>query len=183
MNRKHLAAILVTVMIVVFVQGVIEVRRHLASVGKDLAQAKAADSEAGVLLQAERNALAEVRENSTEMLDFLSKWSEAVRRIETPEAGEFHIASRVKASGLLTLSQRFEQVSNKNESVPRLIRAHLTFEDDYARTLNWLGMLEEDLPALRVTNLRIVRGETGNDIRMTLVLDLPLVNQEIAATP
>lgn len=183
MNSKHLAAVLVTIMAVLFIQGAFEVRKHLASVGRELSQAKAADSEAKVLLQAEHNALDRVQKSSTEMLAFLSQWSDAVRGVETPEAGEFHLASRVKESGLLTLSQRFEVVSNKNESAPRLVRAHLTFEDDYARALNWLGLLEQNLPSLRVTDLRVVRGETGNDIRLTLVLDLPLVKQEVAATP
>lgn len=183
MNNKHLALILVAFLGVMFVQGVLESRKRLAKVNKELASAQTTARGVELSLRNERSTLDQIKRNSATMLEFLNDWSDALRKIETPEAGELNIASRVKQGGLITLSQRFESINNKNETIPQIVRAHLTFEGDYVKTLNWLGKVEEDLPSSRVTNLRIVRGESGNDVRLTLVLDLPLVKKEILAMP
>lgn len=183
MNSKHLALILVGFLAVMFVQGVLQSKKRLAKINKELAAAQSTARGVDLSLKNERSSLAQLQKNSATMLEFLNSWSEALRKIETPEAGELNIASRVKQGGLITLSQRFESISAKNDTIPQIIRAHLTFEGDYVKTLNWLGKVEADLPSSRVTNLRIVRGETGNDVRMSLVLDLPLVKKDILATP
>jgi len=183
MNNKHLALFLVALLGVLFVQGVLQSRKRLAKINSELASAQSTARGMDLTLQNERNTLLQVQRNSATMLDFLNAWSAALRKIETPEAGELNIASRVKQGGLITLSQRFESITNKNDTIPHLIRAHLTFEGDYVKTLNWLGKVEEELPSSRVTNLRIVRGESGNDVRMSLVLDLPLVKKEVLETP
>ncbi len=54
----------------------------------------------------------------------------------------------------------------------------MTFEGDYVKALNWLGRLEEELAALARPQSQDRPGETGNDINLTLVVDLPLVQEE-----
>ncbi len=183
MNNKHLAAILVGFLAVMMAQGVVQARKSLAKINSDLqtAQQTALGMEQG--LKTERSNLSQMEKSSESMMNFLNSWTAALTLIESQESGELNVTSRIKQSGLITLSQRFEIVTNKNDTVPRLIRAHVVFEGDYVKSLNWLGRVEEELPASRVTNLRIVRGETGNDIRMNLVLDLPLLKKDVLATP
>jgi len=183
MNRKHLAAIIVTLLIVVFFQLSMTIRARLSKIEKELLDAETSANSAAALLVGEQAALKNMQDNSAEMLEFLNRWGDAMSIFDTPDSGELAVAARVKDAELVTLSQRFEVTKNQNESIPRLIRAHLTFEDDYAKTLNWIGAIESEFPSSRVTSLKIIRGETGNDIRATLVLDLPLPLARITGTP
>jgi len=183
MNRKHLAAIIVTLLIVVFFQLSMMIRTRLSKIEKELFDAETSANSAATLLVGEQAGLENMQSNSAEMLEFLSQWSDAMSIFDTPDSAELTVAARVKDEGLVTLSQRFEVMKNQNASIPTVIRAHLTFEDDYAKTLNWIGGIESEFPSARVTSLKIIRGETGNDIRATLVLDLPLPSARITGKP
>ena len=46
----------------------------------------------------------------------------------------------------------------------RTLLASLTVQDDFAKTLNWLGELERKLPVARVTSCRIKKGDAGNRV-------------------
>lgn len=182
MNRKHLAAMLVAFLAVLMLQGVLSVRKRLVAIQNQVSEAQAAASATELMLNTERAAMRGIEEDSAAMLAYLDAWTSPLGEVDTPEAGEVTVSSRVKEAGLVTLAQRFEVATNaENDAIPRVLRAHLTFEDDYARTMNWLGSMEQRLPSTRVSNLRIARGESGNDVRLTLVLDVPLLKKEVAA--
>jgi hypothetical protein len=184
MNRKHLAVIVVGLIALLMLQGVVEVRKRLVKLQNDVAGAQGTASGMELLLSTERTAVRGIEERSAEMRSFLDAWVGPLSQVNTPEGGELNVASRVKEAGLVTLAQRFEVAANAgNDAIPRVLRAHLTFEDDYAKTMNWLGEVEETMPSSRVTDLRIVRGEAGNDIRINLVLDVPLLAKEALAAP
>lgn len=183
MNRKHLAAIIVTLFIVVLFQLTMTIRASLAKVREQLLAAEASANAASALLVGEQVGLKAMQDNSADMLEFLNRWGDAMSIFDTPDSGELAIAARVKQASLVTLSQRFEVVKNENESIPTAIRAHLTFEDDYTKLLNWIGSIETEFPSSRLTSLRIIRGESGNDIRTTMVLDIPLPITRITGQP
>ena len=46
------------------------------------------------------------------------------------------------------------------------------------KALNWLADLEGSLPAVRVSNCKLTKGQSGNDIKMELSLDIPIINSE-----
>lgn len=183
MNRKHLGAIIVLLLIIVMFQLTMSIRKRLTKVENELLEAQAAANASATLLLGERMGLTGMQENSADMLEFLNLWSQPMNTFDTPESAELAIAARVKQAELLTLSQRFEVTKNDNESLPRIVRAYLTFEDDYVKTLNWIGSIESEFPSSRITALRILRGEGGDDVRVTLTLDLPLPNERIVAQP
>ncbi len=184
MNRKHFAVIVVGLLALLMLQGVVEVRKRLVALQNEVADAQALAGGTELLLGTERAAMRGIEETSAAMREFLDAWVGPLSQVDTPEGGELNVASRVKEAGLVTLAQRFEVAANAgNDAIPRVLRAHLTFEDDFAKTLNWLGQVEETMPSSRVTDLKIVRGENGNDIRLNLVLDVPLLAKEVTAAP
>jgi hypothetical protein len=73
--------------------------------------------------------------------------------------------------------------STAGQTIPQIVRAHLTIEDDFAKTLNWLGDVESKLPISRVSNLDISRGQSGNDVRVNAVVDIPLAVAAATPTP
>jgi hypothetical protein len=178
MNNKHLAILIVVIATILCTQVVLQVRANLTKVEKQVATERRGALGLESQLRVERANYDKLQNNSSALLAYLHAWEPALVAVDTPEAGELDISGRIKQSGIISLAQRFEAVATKNANIPRLVRANLTLEDDYARTLNWLGQLEHDFPAARVSNLRVTRGQSGNDIRMDLVLDLPLLKKE-----
>lgn len=179
MNAKHLACVVLALVAILLLQGALQVRKRLTKMTEAVAAAEASASSLSLLLTTETNMLAALRENSNALIAYLESWRAPLNEIHTPEAGELSVSSRIKESGLVSLAQRFEVVTGTDTpNIPRIVRANLTFEDDFARTLNWLGSIEADLPASRVSHLHITRGQSGNDIRMDLTIDLPLLSEE-----
>lgn len=178
MNNKHLAAILVGLMAVVFLQGIMEFRKRLTKLETELAEAEGTATTAELQLNTEKSLLNSTQTKSQPTLDYMKAWTDTLVGIDSQEAAEARIAARVKDAELVTLSQRFELVEGKGGAVERIVRANFTFEDDFAKTLNWLGNIEQEIPAIRVSNIKIVRGEGANDIRAQLTLDLPLLSKE-----
>jgi hypothetical protein len=182
MNNKHLAALVVVIATIVLVQVVMQVHKHLATIRHDAETARASAEATEAQLRAQRVALDTLQRDSAPLLEYLRAWEPALLTADSPEAGELIISTRIKRSGLVSLAQKYETATLKNgTTIPKVVRADLTFEDDYARTLNWLGETEHDLPASRVSSLRINRGQSGNDIRMEVELDLPLTAQQTTA--
>ncbi|MCS7009198.1 MAG: hypothetical protein NZL93_04590, partial [Chthoniobacterales bacterium] len=61
------------------------------------------------------------------------------------------------------------------EAIPAIMRASLSIEDNYVSVLNWIGLIEEELPTLRTASISITKGERPNDIRTELVFEVPLI--------
>lgn len=182
MNNKHLAALVIVIATILLIQVVLQVHNQLAGIRRDAESARQRAIATEAQLQGQRIALATLQKDSAPLLAYLQAWEPALATADSPEAGELIISTRIKQSGLVSLAQKYETTTIKNSTaIPKIVRAELTFEDDYARTLNWLGQTEHDLPASRISSLRIERGQSGNDVRMDIDLDLPLLSQQESA--
>jgi hypothetical protein len=175
MNSKHVACALIGLLLVVIVQGVLQIRKSMNAAQSQADKAKADAEAAARTVESERRVLVDLRSQSGALIAYLDVWEPFLAAISTPEAGELNLTTRIKEAGLFSLAQRFEVATQKDSTISRTARAHLTFEDDYSKSLAWLGNLEAALPSARVSNLRLSRGQSGNDIKMELVIDIPLL--------
>jgi len=74
------------------------------------------------------------------------------------------------------ISQKFEAKEvDKTSIIAESLVGDLIVEDDYAKTLNWLGRLEESIPNCRITKCALTRGERGNDIHLELQVQVPIL--------
>ncbi len=192
MNNKHLACIVILLACVLIVQGVLTVHKNATAMQAAASLARRDASLANANLRTQRGLLKDLTEKTSDLIVYLDAWEPHLARIATPDAGEVNVNALLKQADLLILSQRFELVPNQtgggvpnaaNATIPQLVRAHLTIEDDFTKSLNWVGELESKLPTARVANLEISRGQTGNDIRLNLVVDIPLARAEESPAP
>jgi len=177
MNNKHLACIVLGLLLVLIFYGVSTINTNLLKVQ---GQYRAKQSEAQTLnvkLNTERQVVTELRKQSEGLRSYLNTWEPFFAPIRSAQSSELNLNARIKEANLVSLSQRFEVVEgNKDNAIQKQMRAHLKFEDDYARLMNWLGNMETQIPVMRVSNVKLSKGESGNDLRMELVLDLPLMS-------
>lgn len=178
MNNKHIACGVVALFIVVLVQLTLWVQGNRTKVQNQAAAAQQAENDATTALNQERAQLGNLRRQSSDLIEFLRIWQPYFTTIDNPQSAEVNLAMRVKEANLVNLAQRFELTPVKgNASIPNAMRAFLTFEDDYARLMNWLGELEVKMPTVRTSSVRLSKGTRANDLRMEVVLEQPLLKQ------
>lgn len=178
MNSKHIACAIVAIAIVLLIQLTLWVQNARTKMQREAGAAQQAEVAASMQLAQEQNQLGQLRAQSVNLIAFLNTWQPHFKTIDTPQSAEVNFTMRVKDSNLVNLAQRFDQTAVRgNTSIPSAMRAHLTFEDDYARLLNWLGRLESEMPTVRVSNVKMARGTRPNDLRMELTLEQPLLKQ------
>jgi len=178
MNSKHMACAIVAGLIAALVQFTLWFQNSRSEMQKKALAAQQKEVTAAALLSRERVQLGELTRQSTELIEFLKTWQPYFESLDNPQSAEVNYTMRVKEANLVNLAQRFEQAPLKgNTSFPTAMRAYLTFEDDYARLLNWLGDLEAKMPTVRVGSIRLSKGTRANDLRMEVMLEHPLLRK------
>lgn len=179
MNSKQLGMVLVAIGILLLVQ----LGQHFQAKSKEVAkQADVVAKEKDGLItqfQAEKGVYEDLQRQSSELLAFVSKWEPFFAVLEEQQAAETGISMKVREADMLNLSQRYQQIPHKinnknNASLPILMRATLVFDDNYAKLLNWVGMMEQIKPTMRIGRLTLSKGSRGEDLRMEVTLEVPL---------
>lgn len=87
----------------------------------------------------------------------------------------------IRNNSLLTLSQKFEVRDNRTTPItPKSLLAFITVQDDYSKTMNWLGEIERTLPIARVTGCRFKKGDAGTRVNLEVHFEIPLINLQAA---
>ncbi len=177
MNPKQLGIVLVLAGILVCVQLVMMFQNKARGLAVEKAEAEEQSLQS--TLSAEMDLLTDLQRQSAELREFVGKWIPYFGLLEEKQAVETSISMKVREEGILTISQRYQEVphsvGNKDiASLPVLIRATLLFDDKYSKLLNWLGTMEKNKPTMRVGKIAASKGSRGDDLRMELVLEAPL---------
>lgn len=179
MNSKQIGCVLVLVGILAVFQLGQHLRQRAAKTQQEAEQAGNEETSLGAQLQAEQKVLEDLQRQSKDLLKFVEGWKPLFAVIEEQQAAETGISMKVRETQMLNLSQRYEvvphQINNQpNTSLPTLVRATLSFDDSYEGLLNWFGKMEKIRPTMRVGRIVLGKGSRANDLRMDLVLELPL---------
>ncbi|MCB1079929.1 MAG: hypothetical protein KDM64_19070, partial [Verrucomicrobiae bacterium] len=111
------------------------------------------------------------------------KWFPHFGAATTPQEGEQRISDAIREGKVFVLSNRFQMKDFAGDQKGVLIgvlEGELDFEDDYVKTMNWLGKLEETIPNCRITSCNIIRGDRANNIHLKLKLEMPIMDPKIA---
>lgn len=177
MNGKQIACItlLMIVGVVTYVAQIIHKKadalRGEAKAAQEAAQS--ADSDRQIAEIKSKSVDAE----SAELRRFLETWMPFVDNIQTSQEVEEAVQSSIRSSKLYVDSQKFELKSSREGTlIPRVVKAALIAEDEYPKTMNWLGELERKLPMARINVCRIIPGKDTKSIRMEVSIEVPIVN-------
>ena len=141
-----------------------------ANAESDCVMAESASKAAGIKLE-------NTKFNTEDLRQFLVKWRPTIERIKTGQEAENLLMSILRNSNILTISQKFEIKDNKaNLFIPKSLQGTLILQDEYAKTLNWLGELERKIPFIRVNTCRLKQGENGRQINLEIRFDIPIFN-------
>ncbi len=143
------------------------------------AEEKALETQLGV----EKELLADLQRQSAELLKFVAKWKPYFALMSEQQSAETAISMVVREQAMNTLSQRYEHVphtigNSDIDALPALVRATLVFDDNHSKLLNWIGKVEKIKPTMRIGRVALSKGSRSDDLRMELVLEIPLRKEE-----
>jgi hypothetical protein len=152
---------------------------------KQSARMQAASNTAADSLQQSEDAarlkmieLVNYTKETEELRGFLKSWTPLIDRVGTAQEAENAVSSILRASGVLTISQKLEvkDFRDSNILIPKSLLGTIVVQDDYAKTMNLLGELERKLPLSRITSCHVKQGDTGQRINLEFHIEIPLVN-------
>lgn len=176
MNSKHLACIVVGLLLLGMLQGTLWMNNRMTKMQGEAAAAEQKASAASFQLMNEQRQLDALKASSKGLIDYLTTWQPYFDAVDSSQNAELKISMRIKQDSLTSLSQRYEVVGNTNKALPKVMRAHVSFDDNYARLLNWLGRIENQLPTMRIYSLRIAKGTGPDDLKVDAVFEQPLLS-------
>lgn len=173
-----MACIVLAIFVAMMFFGIQKMRMKKVAMQAAADEAKEKAEAAEFQRKTSETSLVRLRAESEELRQYFEQWLPYLSGVYTAEQEEQKIIDIVKTGQVFATSQRTEVINNDKDNgfIPKRLRAHLVIQDEYAKTLNWLGNLEESLPSSRISNYRLTRGLSGNDVQMEVTLDLPLIN-------
>ncbi|MEX2578568.1 MAG: hypothetical protein WD342_05880 [Verrucomicrobiales bacterium] len=113
---------------------------------------------------------------TSELRSIYNEWKPHFDSYRSPQDAERRVADVIREGDVFLISQKFESRElDRNAMISDALVGDLVIEDDYAKTLNWLGKLEEAIPSCRITRCNLQRGDRGNDVHLELQIQIPVL--------
>ena len=175
MKDKQAAVFVLILIIVGLAYGTHQMRKKMLGMRAQAEVAKLEADSAETQRLAAEDSLRQLKADTDGLREFYRAWLPHLEAVQSPQAGEAKLIDAVKQGGVFSTSQRFENGPvNEGSVIPRTLKAQLVFEDEYAKAINWMGQLERQLPTARTTEYVVRRGDSGNDVHISLVLEVPI---------
>ncbi len=177
MNGKKVACLVLIMIIATFVYGAQTMQNAAAAMlkEKDIANEEYIDAETECFK--EEAGLVRHTDETRELRQFLTTWTPVINKFQSGQDAEQELMKTIRNNSLLTLTQKFEVRENHtNPLVPRSFLASLTVQDEFSKTMNWLGEIERKIPVARVTSCRVKQGDAGRRVNMEIHFEIPLIN-------
>lgn len=172
-----MACIFLAIVVAMMFFGIQKMRQKKVAMQAEADEARQKAETSETQRKASEISLVKLRAESEGLRLYFEQWLPYLSNVNNSEQEEQRILDIVKSGQVFATSQRTEVVANEKDNgfIPKRLRAHLVIQDEYSKSLNWLGNLEESLPSSRISNYRLTRGLSGNDVQMEVTLDLPLI--------
>jgi hypothetical protein len=183
MNGKKTACVvlIIAIAIMIYIAQIFQQKTNSKRLSAESAEQEA------LTAQRERE-IAEISVQATEgktneLRRFLTEWKTPAERIQTQTEVEETIQASLRMNGLVVLSQKFEQKAGEaNKVMPKFVKASIVIQDDYAKTMNWVGDLERRLPLCRINSCQVTGAEEARQVQTDLSVEVPIVNLSSGST-
>ncbi len=183
MNGKQLACVMLMMIV-----GIVTYTGQIVHKKADAVRAEARAAQDAAQTAENERQIAEITSKrvdseSADMRRFLDTWTPLIDNVQTSQEVENAIQASIRAAKLYVDSQKFEpKISRAGKLIPKMVKATIIAEDDYPKTMNWLGELEKKLPLARITVCRMTPGKDTKSVRMELSLEVPIINLKVDPT-
>ncbi|MEM7600436.1 MAG: hypothetical protein AAF357_03350 [Verrucomicrobiota bacterium] len=176
MNNHKSACLILIIIAAGMLYGVNQLR-NLTNDARDLAESTQSEAEtAEQQAQLANIQLKSLDAKTAELRGIFSEWQPHFAKYRTPQDAEQRIGEVIREGDVFLISQKFESRDlDDTNLISEALVADLVVEDNYVKTLNWLGRLEQAIPNCRLTRCNLKRGDRGNDIHLELQIQIPVL--------
>ncbi|RFC44322.1 MAG: hypothetical protein DVB23_002355 [Verrucomicrobia bacterium] len=176
MKDQQLACVILLLIIGGFVYGAQSFEQRASAQRREADTARETMETAQMSFVSAKRGLDQMKASTEGLRAFLELWEPHLRATQSAQATEQRVVDLVKQSDIFTESQRFELMERRGDAVlTGCLRAHIVIKDEYVKTINWLGNLEASIPTSRLTSCVLRRAESGSDVHLELIVDLPIL--------
>ncbi len=176
MNHHKAACALLLFLVAAILYGVNTLRNSTSSARETVRMSQSEAEMAEQQAQLANIQLKTLDSKTAELRLVFNEWKPYFEAHRTAQDAEQRIAEVIREGDVFLISQKFETDEvGKDSVIEEALVADLVVEDDYAKTLNWLGRLEEAIPSCRITRCQLLRGDRGNDIHLELQVQIPIL--------
>ena len=179
MNNKHLACVLLGVVIALLAYATLSVQGKATEMQQQADTAKNNANSAKQIRMIKSKEKDDKEKSTAAIIAYLRRWNEHFEKVSSIDVGTEMINQQVKDGGLTSLSARVQNqndVKKKGSFLSNRLRGDFIFVDSYSECINWLGRIEEQLPTSRSVVCKIVKGTRGDEIQMEVIVDVPVVS-------
>jgi hypothetical protein len=178
-QNKKIACFLVGLLVLVQAYIFLMVNSRAMAMKEEAEGALTASQGAEMQVKTQQFALAAKEDKSKASLKWLEEWEGYFQQTASRERAVELLQQRVKDVQLFETGTSDAEVPDpKGNYIPRTLQVQKSFHEDFHRTLQWLGDLEQNLPVCRISSLTITKGEEANHITSNVVVNLPMVNND-----
>lgn len=182
MNSHKTACVVILLLIGLMGYGVQKLRARAVTAKEAALSAKTEADQAEQQRKLAEIKLKTIDARTADLRKIYTEWIPHFEPYRNSRVAEQRISDSIREGDVFLLSQRYNyQELDKDDFISHALVADLVVEDDYAKTLNWLGRLEESIPSCRIARCRIIRGDRGNNIALELKLLVPVINRSLAS--
>ena len=179
MNNKHIACAVIGGLIILMIQWINVSYEKLKLANESEIISRSSYDSAVIARTAEQRKMVILKRKTEVGRRYLSQWDPYINQIKSAQFGEAFINMKIKQAKVITISQTFDTIERENSlAIPQMLNVHIVLEDDYVKVFNWLAKLESSVPSARVSSCKLTKGQSGNDLKMDLAIDLPIVNEK-----
>ncbi len=177
MNEKLLACVVIWIVMILMYSGTTIMSKRTGALRTEAESIKSSGDTTRLEAETARITALRLKNDSQDLLQFLDTWTPAINRMQTNQDAEQALLSVIRNSGILVVSQKLEIKENRaNAMMPRALQGTIVIQDEYPKSMNWLGELECKVPLIRISSCRIKQGETGRQVNMELRFEVPLID-------
>ena len=183
MNGKKLSCVVLMMIVAILAYSGQILHQKADTQRKEAEQAETDSAAAKSELMIVDTKLKVLRDESEDVRRFLVAWTPHIDKVQLQSDVETAMLASIRNAGLVMIKNLFEVRDNRTDPViPRIVRATITIEDDYAKTINRLGELERKLPLSRLMTCKITGGENGRQVHTEIVFEVPLPSLKAVPT-
>jgi hypothetical protein len=177
MNGKKMACVVLMMILAGIAYGAQIMQQKCKSMDAEAEAAETDAKSAETQRTVVETTLQKMEFETQELRQFFKVWEPTISRMQSAQDADQALQSILRNSGILTVSQKIElKESREVKIVPKVLQCTVVVQDEFSKTLNWLGELERKMPYARVTTCRLKQGETGRQVNLELHLDIPIVD-------
>lgn len=178
MNNKKLACIIIIMLIASVVYGTQMMTKRTKSRVDEAEAASVEKISTESAANVANITYLRLKNDTQDLRQFLDTWTPVIEKMQSSQDAEQTVLGALRNSGILTVSQKFEMKAGNgdNKFMPKIFQGTMIVQDEYTKTMNWLGELETKIPLMRVSNCRLKQGETGHQVNLEVRIDIPLIN-------